>query len=378
MAGFNNIPAASGGGGGIPSMNFVGSIYLQTFSRSWAQGGTPGYFGVYSANQENGYAYFVGTGATTGIPLNKMSNISHEFTSINIIGMAGDLVSLYKVKVKSTTQYAQGTADFPYSTQVTGAAATIATTQQYSMPSNALSLANILIVGGGGSSGAGHGGAHGGGGGGGGGNVVRLTGIQPPVPIQVTIGQGAPQSPSNNQGYTGGTTFFGNFYALGGGGGGGWDTRSGQTAGNGGGAGAGGTASGGPGVTQGAASGLGTAGLLPPAFFGGNKGGDVTDSSTGTNRRGGGGGGAGGQGSSGSAGSGGGGGSGYTSDITGSNVIYAPGGFGYQPDGGTGAGWSGSPYGAGGQGNTNGYSSGSGQIGNPGNNGVVIVRYYTT
>ena len=379
MAGFNAIPAASGGGGGIPSMNFIGSIFLSTFSRSWAQGGTSGFYAIYSANQENGYAYFVGSGATTGIPLNKMGSVNHAFTSVNIIGVGGDLVSLYKVKAKTTTAFTQGNADFPYSSLVTGVTATLTTTQSYSVPSNGLSLVNVLLVGGGGGAGAGHGGTHGGGGGGGGGNVVKLTGIQPPVPIQVTVGQGGAVSPANQLGYTGGTTFFGNFYAQGGGGGGGWENRPGGNGGNGGGAGNGGTTnSGGNGSVQSASSGLGTSGLLPPAFYGGFPGGGTTSSSTGTNRRGGGGGGSNGSGSSGGDGSGGNGGPGMYTDVSGSSVYYAPGGYGVGADNNGGSGWSGSPYGAGGQGTTNGHSNSNGQIGSAGLNGVVIVRYYTT
>jgi len=379
MAGFNAIPAASGGGGGIPSMNFIGSIFLSTFSRSWAQGGTSGNYAIYSANQENGYAYFVGSGATTGIPLNKMGAVSHAFTSVNIIGVGGDLVSLYKVKTKDTTAFAQGNADFPYSSLVTGATATLTTTQSYSVPSNGLSLVNVLLVGGGGSAGAGHGGAHGGGGGGGGGNVVKLTGIQPPVPIQVTIGAGGPNSGSNNIGSNGGTTLFGNFYALGGGYGGAWNNNPGGNGGNGGGAGnPGGQVSGGQGSVQSASSGLGTAGLLPPAFYGGFAGGGTISSSTGTNRRGGGGGGAGAAGTPGGDGSGGNGGPGVYTDLSGSSVMYGPGGYGVAPNDSAGSGWSGSPYGAGGQNTINGHSNSSGQIGAAGRDGVVIVRYYTT
>jgi hypothetical protein len=378
MAGFNAIPAASGGGGGIPSMNFIGSIFLSTFSRSWAQGGTSGNYAIYSANQENGYAYFVGSSVTTGIPLNKMGAVNHAFTSINIVGIGGDLISLYKVKVKTTTQFTQGLSDFPYSSLVTGASATVSTTQAYSVPSNALSLVNVLIVGGGGAAGAGHGGTHGGGGGGGGGNIVKLTGVQPPVPIQITIGAGGTSGSSNDMGNPGGTTFFGNFYALGGGGGGSWNNRPGGIGGNGGGAGAGNISQGGSGTSQGSASGLGTAGLLPPAGHGGNAGGAVSDNSSGLTKRGGGGGGAGGIGGTGSDGSGGAGGPGLVSDMSGSNVSYAPGGYGVQPNGGTGAGWSGTPFGAGGQDTINGHSNSSGQIGSPGRSGVVVVRYYTT
>jgi hypothetical protein len=64
--------------------------------------------------------------------------------------------------------------------------------------------------------------------------------------------------------------------------------------------------------------------------------------------------------------------------MSGSNVTYAPGGYGVQPNGDTGSGWSGTPFGAGGQNTINGHSNSSGQVGSPGRDGVVVVRYYTT
>ncbi len=82
MPGFNTVPGSSSGGG-QPNMTFVGSVHMSTYNRSWNQGGTAGYYGVYSANQEAGYAYFVGA-TTTGVPLNRMTNVTHSFTRIDI------------------------------------------------------------------------------------------------------------------------------------------------------------------------------------------------------------------------------------------------------------------------------------------------------
>ena len=103
MPGFNTIPG-SAGGGGAGALGYVASVHMNTYNRSWAQGGTAGYYAIYSQNQESGYAYFVGAGGmVTGIPLNRMESVSHAFTSIDIIAPSNDLISLYKVKVKATT-----------------------------------------------------------------------------------------------------------------------------------------------------------------------------------------------------------------------------------------------------------------------------------
>ena len=106
MPGFNTIPGSSGGGG-QPNMSFVGSIHMSSYNRSWAQAGTAGSYGLYSANQENGFAYFVGA-TITGVPLNRVAAVSHSFTRIDIVAPTNDMVSLYKVKTKGSFNYSIG------------------------------------------------------------------------------------------------------------------------------------------------------------------------------------------------------------------------------------------------------------------------------
>ena len=376
MPGFNTLPVSSGGGG-VPNMSFVGAIHMSTFNRSWAQGGTSGMYAVYSSNQESGYAYFVGA-TTTGVPMNRVANITHSFTRIDIVAPAGDVVNLYKVKVKNSTLFNNPFASFQ------AIPAILTASGNFTLPSNAMPIGNVLIAGGGGSAGGGHGDSHGGGGGGGGGNVIKLTEISIAGTTGVSIGAGGASGPSHHRGGSGGASYFGAVYALGGGGGGAWQDKRGYgvnygnlLVGNGGGAGAGDNTShsGGTGTTQTSSTGLGTIGS--PVFHGGNSGG-AGDPGNSTGARGGGGGGAGGNGQSASGSnnsSGGNGGAGHISDITGANVTYGPGGFGSTPNGSTGSGWSVPAYAGGGQGTTNGHS-GSSPIGRPGENGVVIVRLY--
>lgn len=381
MPGFNTIPV-TGGGGGQPNMTYVGSVYMETFNRSWAQGGTSGFYGIFSANQETGYAYFVGTGATTGIPLNKMSSVNHSFTRIDIVSKPGDMVSLYKIKVKTTTVFTAGLPNFPYSTTVGSSAEVVTTTGNHSKPAGSLSLVNVLLVGGGGGAGGGHGDTHGGGGGGGGGNVVKLFGMDASAPVYIEIGAGGPASPGSNQGNDGGKTFFGNVYALGGGGGGGWNNKVGRSLGNGGGGGGGqftGTTSS-TGIVQTASIGLDVSGALD--FQGGRSGGSGNNGNS-TASRGGGGGGAMADGTSG--GSSGNGGVGLVDNISGSNIMYGGGGYGSTPNNTTGtSGYSsysgsGQNYGSGGQGiqGANHNSPVDSVIGNAGVNGAVVVRSYT-
>ena len=372
MAGFNNIPAASGGGGGIPSMTFVGSIHMTTYNRSWAQAGVAGNYAIYSADKQNGYAYFVGTGTTTGIPMNRMGAISHAFTRIDIVAPQNDIVSLYKVKTKATTLFSNPLAS------MTKNSAVIIASGNFELPSNAtVPFADILVCGAGGGGGSGHGATHGGGGGGGGGNVVNLTDYPIYGTTIVSVGFGGTPTKVSSAS-NGGQSAFGPVYALGGGGGGGWSDRVGKTNGNGGGAGAGGSGASSPGsgTTQTSTTGLGTIGS--PTFNGGNSGGSAP-SDTGLNRRGGGGGGATGAGQAGTAGGGGAAGAGFTSTISGVSAIYGAGGYGMGPDNGAGtAAWtsSGIAYGGGGQGENTGHDSAN-VISNPGQNGVVVVRFYT-
>ena len=165
MPGFNTLPA-TGGGGGQANMTFVASVHMNTYNRSWAQGGTAGYYAMYSTNQENGYVYFVGSGATTGAALNKLTNVTHAFTRIDIIAPQEDMISLYKAKVKSTTTF-----DNPFG-EFASFPSTITSSGNFVLPNNALPLVNVLV------GGAGGGGGHHSGGGGGGGGVVKLTAYQ--------------------------------------------------------------------------------------------------------------------------------------------------------------------------------------------------------
>jgi hypothetical protein len=378
MAGFNTIPGAAGGGG-AGALTFVASVHMTTYNRSWAQAGTAGYYAIYSQNQEAGYAYFVGSGTTTGLPLNRMQSVSHAFTRIDIIAPSNDLISLYKVKVKATTEFTN-----PFTTYNGGIAsypAVISSSGNFVLPNAALPMINVVVVGGGGGAGAGHGGTHGGGGGGGGGNVIKLTAIQAVGTTGITIGSGGSNSPGNDWGYNGGTTYFGNVYALGGGGGGGWNNRGAKTGadiGNTGGAGAGNSvASAGAGTTQTTLTGLGTQGA--PTFYGGNAGGGVTYNTTGSTSRGGGGAGSTGAGTAGDNNSGGVGGTGHVSTIGTGSWTFGPGGYGVQPNGGNGGNQyqgASAAYGYGGYDSANGHSSGSGQIGNGGGTGAVVLRYY--
>jgi len=211
MPGFNTLPAV-GGGGGQANMTFVASIHMQTYNRSWAQGGTSGYYALYSTNQESGYAYFVGSGTSTGAPLNRLVNVSHAFTRIDVIAPTNDMVSLYKAKVKSTTVFNNPFAADPSigKLAIPSFPSIIRGSGNFVLPNNALPLVNVVVVGGGGGGGRNHSG-HGGGGGGGGGNVVKLTAYQAVGTTSVTIG-GAGSGGST--GGNGGTSFFGNVYAL--------------------------------------------------------------------------------------------------------------------------------------------------------------------
>ena len=343
---------------------------MTTYNRTWAQGGTAGYYGMFSANQENGYVYFVGS-TTTGGPLNRLINVTHNFTSINIIAPQNDMISLYKAKVKATAEFLNPFAAFSSFPSI------ITSSGNFVLPNNALPLVNIVLAGGGGGGGGTYHNSPAAGGGGGG-SVVKLTAYQAVGTTSITIGSGGgSQGGDNGHGLNGGKTFFGNVYALGGGGGlrrdnAGYTTADGSYS-NGGGAGAHHANTGAPGFTQTATSGLGYAGS--PAYHGGNKGGDCTNSTTSRENRGGGGGGAGGIGGDGAHASGGNGGLGHMSDITGiANANFGAGGRSDNHYGGHGTnGWereaSSSVYAHGAHSERNG--------GGPtGGGGVVVVRYY--
>jgi hypothetical protein len=370
MPGFNTLPA-TGGGGGQANMTFVASIHLSTFNRTWAQGGTAGNYIMSSANQENGYAYFVGAGMTTGAPLNRLINVPHAFTSINVVGIQDDMISLHKIKVKTTTLFSNPTA------LLTKNPAILIASGSFVLPSNAvLNFADVIVQGGGGAAGAGHGAAHGGGSGGGGGNTISLTDYPIFGSTIVSVGAGGSAGGTVKAGLAGGTSSFGPVYALGGGGGAGWDGAAIPLtgSGNGGGAGHGGTH--GTGTTQTSTSGVGTTGS--PIFHGGFSGG-ARNSSNGQDSIGGGGGGSLGAGQPGGNGTTHGqGGAGHISDLTGVNTNYGFGGSGYNPSGNMVANYDSSAtcYGCGGQGAVN-PDAGSSVVANPGRGGVVVVRFYT-
>jgi len=364
MPGFNTLPAV-GGGGGQANMTYVGSVHMETYNRSWAQGGTAGYYALYSANQESGYAYFVGSGVSTGAALNRLINVSHAFTRIDIVAPSNDMVNLYKAKVKFTTVFNNPFDADPSIGKLALSAypSVITSSGNFVLPNAAMPLINVLVVGGGGAGGNTHCG-----GGGGGGGIVKLTAIQAVGTTGVTIGGGSgPNSIA-------GTTYFGNVYALGGGSGGdhSYDAPNGTFANGGGGAGhrpssgSGGRA----GTIQTPATGLAYAGA--PVYVGGRSGGNGGGQDS-QQSGGGGGGGAGADGSSGTTGNYGTGGIGHQSDITGSNVYYSHGGSGGRANNSNQS--HGDSYtnliGSGGR--------GAGHQGNAhqnGSSGAVIVRYF--
>lgn len=341
------------GGGGTPGFDYIASVRMETYNRSWTQAGAAGNYIITSNVNNSGYAYFVGA-TTTGTPLNKVVNITHSFTRIDIVAPTNDYISLFKAAVKSTTVFANPFANFA------SFPSTITSSGNFVLPTSALPLVNAIVVGGGGG-----GGGHHGGGGGGGGGVIKLEGYQAVGTTSVTIGGGG--SGGSGHGSKGGDTYFGNVFSYGGtGGSGSGNGNSGGLGANGGGAsGHGGqsqsshldsaTQQGGRGTQSGTAT-----------WYGGNAGGNRSG------HRGGGGGGAGGNGGNGSGDPTHG--AGHTWNITGTNYEYALGGFG--------AHHSGDGYGSH-DGRTNHYGTGghgvpSSGAGTGGQQGVVIVRYYIT
>ncbi len=344
------------GGGGTPGFDYIASVNMTTFNRSWAQSGAAGNYVLTSNNNNSGYVYFTNGSTTTGGPLGKVVVVAHNFTTVNIIAPTGDFMSLYKASVKSTTVFANPFAAFASFPSI------IAGSGNFVLPTSALPLVDAVVVGGG----AGGGGNHSGGGGGGGG-VISLTGYQAVGTTGVTIGGGG--GGGNNHGNRGGTTYFGNVFALGGTGGSGSGT-SGDLGANGGGAQGHSTRSARSGTLASSVNGPGTQ-TGTATVYAGNLGGLV-----GGSHAGGGGGGAGGVGGDGSGGSGGNCGAPFVSSITGSSYKYAHGGSGgtHSPNSGHGSTFDHGHgnYGSGSYGAHNGPSDNFGS----GIQGVVIVRYY--
>lgn len=344
-------------GGGMPGASFIASVQMVTYNRSWAQVGGPGDYALVSSKLSNGYAYFVSGGVTTGVPLGNIINLPNGFTRIDIVAPKDDYIMLYKVATKTTTEFANPFAAFSSFPSI------ITASGNFVLPNNALPLVNVQVVGAGGS------GGHHGGGGGGGGGIVKLTAYQAVGTTSVTVGSGGQGDRSN-----GGTSYFGNVYALGGGGAGGHgDNQHGSGANygavvaNGGGAGSHSPSNtGGTGTVQTTSTGLGIAGT--PTYLGGHRGGNYSGGAN-WNYVGAGGGGAAGNGgdrsSSTDTNSGG---PGHVSDISGTNVTYSVGGGGASHSPGRDGNTS-NTYGSGG----GGYHTSSNT---PGRTGAVIVRYY--
>jgi hypothetical protein len=344
------------GGGGTPGFDYIASVNMTTYNRSWAQSGAAGNYILTSNNNNSGYVYFTNGSSTTGGPLGKVVVLSHNFTTVNIIAPTGDFMSLYKASVKSTTVFANPFALFSSFPSV------IPGSGNFVLPSAALPLIDALVVGGGGG-----GGGHHAGGGGGGAGIVSLNGYQAVGTTAVSIGGGGTHG--NTHGYKGGITYFGNVFAIGGTGGTGSTTQTDLGANGGGACGHGAIARsstlavGASAITAGFGTQSGTATVPSGGNLGGSHGGSHS---------GGGGGGAGAVGGNGSGSSPGGGGAGHSTSISGSSVAYGAGGGGgsHSPNNGIGSQPGG--YGSGGHGAHNGPDNNAGA----GHSGVVVVRYY--
>jgi hypothetical protein len=343
--------------GGLPGKSFIGNAFMTTGLRSWAQGGGPGYYSVVSSKGGAGYVYFIGA-STVGAPLNGVADLTggSGFTSIKIIGDAGDVMTLYKVAVKDTTGFSS-----------TLNTTTITSTGTISIPTNQTGFIDAFLMGGGGGGGHGH---HGGGGGGGGALILQSFPLTPGVSSSATVGAAGAQGQNVN----GGDTLFAGMRAKGGGFG-----RTSHTA-NGGDGGCGGGGSVHNGSCAGGAStqGTGVSALAAPLLFLSSYGTTATAEGFGTVGSGGsyssghhggfGGGGAG------AAASGHNGGSGYL--LSWNSTYYGAGGRGARHAGNgsgyvNGTGW-GNP-GSGAASNANPDSS-SGDIGTA---GVIIIRSYS-
>ncbi len=349
------------GGGGTPGFNYIASIRMETYNRSWTQSGAAGNYIITSSAFNNGYAYFICGGATYGTPIGQVINLPAAFTRIDIVAPQNDYISLSKVAVKSTSLFANPFAGFSSFPSIVGSSG------NFVLPSNALPLVNVLVLGAGG-------GSEGHAGGGGGGGVVSLTAYQAVGTTSCTIG-----AHSNTS--RGGDTYFGAVHSLGGGGGSANQNQNGTAIRNGAnGAGSGGGGSwvvggsnvlGGTGSTN-TSNNMGTKGT--PQGWGGNNGGYSAAGLT-FNHGGAGGGGATGAGQNRTAlDSTVGGGTGIANDITGTYLMYGTGGGGAHHQGPARDGfWP-----------TEAYSRASHSIGansiagsvQTGNAGAVIVRYY--
>lgn len=340
---------------GLPGKQYIAQTYLPTEYRQWTQAGGPGYYTVVSSGGNAGYVYFNGS-AVAGAPLNGVADVTggSGFTSITIVGKAGDVVSLYKVTgIKQTTGLSSTSSLSTYSS----------TQSNITLSTNKTGFVDAFLVGGGGGGGGQH---YGSGGGGGGCVILQSWPLDPTKTFSITIGShGTPDSSSN-----GGDTKFAGAVAKGGGFGGRSHNSAGGDGGCGGGAGSHSSGAATPGKSI---QGSGTAALDVPSIFPsgygnaaaltgfGNSGG-VHGANSNHNGGGGGGGGA--------AGSGHNGGAGYT--LSWNGVTYAAGGAGNRHSsdghGSNGSGWGNPGSGSSSTSQNHGATAGTA--------GVVIVRSY--
>lgn len=187
--------------GGLPGKSYIGNVYMTTSIRNWSQAGGPGYYTLVSSKGGAGYVYFIGS-TTVGAPLNGVADLTggSGFTSIKVIADPGDVITLYKVSVKQTSQITS-TSNL---TQITS------TSSAYSLPTNQTGFVDAYMIGGGGGGGHGH---HGGGGGGGGSLLLQSFPLTPNQTFAVTIGNAGAQGQNAN----GGDTLFAGMRAKGGG-----------------------------------------------------------------------------------------------------------------------------------------------------------------
>lgn len=344
-----NFPQTSGGG--QPNMDFIKSVRMTSAAITWNRSGSSGTYAMFSSSGSSGYAYFVGT-STTGVPLNKLVPVNHDFTYIQIVGIPNDILNLYKVSVDTNiSAYANPSAAYYQwydNSLVTAKVETFAGAGTYTLPVFAMPVADVELHGGGA---GGH--THNAGGGAGGTVFVSLFPISPNT--SYSVGSGSGQSSGAN----GGNSTFGTLTAFGGG-----AARNNQSGGDGGCGGGGGQNN--SGQRNGGNSNQTTPTAGRTNFGLGGAGGH---SGGGNNHSSGGGGGGGGTGGNASGDTPGAGGQGYTSPING--VVYSVGGFGSNHNNGTSGA---APFGYGNPGSGGGSQPGSTSA--AGLNGIILVRSY--
>ena len=185
--------------GGLPGKSYIGNVALTTSAVSWTQAGSAGKYTIISQNGNPGYAYFVGS-STVGGPLNGIIDVTIPFTSIKIVGEVGDVLTLFKVSLKTTSNITPTMTTTTWTSSQTG----------ITLPSNQTGFIDAFLVGGGGGGSHGHWGA-----GGGGGGCVLVQSF--PMKVGSTFNVGIGSHGSVRTASNGGNTSFNGLTALGGG-----------------------------------------------------------------------------------------------------------------------------------------------------------------